>query len=66
MAPGPGPAVAGWIPVTAATEVGRGRRLGQPGEVGDPLEVHQGGKAHRSRALDGGVGSTERLVGARP
>jgi hypothetical protein len=66
MAPGEGAAVAGRISVTAIDEVGWERRLGQHGEVGDPLEAHRGGKAHRSRALDGGGGSAERLIGARP
>jgi hypothetical protein len=64
MVPRAGAAVAGWILVTAANKVGRVQWLGQHGELGDPLEAHQGGKAHRSRALDGG--SAERLIGARP
>jgi hypothetical protein len=65
MAPGAGAAMAGQIPVTVTGKVGRGWRLGQHGEVGDPLEAHLGGKAHRSRALDGGGGLAERLIDAR-
>jgi hypothetical protein len=64
MAPGARAVVAGQIPVTATGEVGRGRQLGQHDEVGDLFEVHREGEAHWSRALDGGGGSTERLVGA--
>jgi hypothetical protein len=41
-------------------------RLGQHGKVGNSIEVHQGGDAHRSGALDGGGGSAEGLTGARP
>jgi hypothetical protein len=65
MAPGAGAVVADRIPTTATGEVGRGQRLGQHDKVGDLFEVHRGGEAHRSRALDSGGGSADRLVGAR-
>jgi hypothetical protein len=66
MAPGAGVVVAGRIPMIAAGEVGQGWWLGQHDEVGDLFEVHRGGEVHRSRALNGGGGSTERLIGVRP
>jgi hypothetical protein len=58
--------VASRIPVSAANEVGRGRRLGQHGEVGNSIEAHWGGEAHRRGALGSGGGSTEGLANALP
>jgi hypothetical protein len=40
--------------------------LGQHSKVGNSIEVHRGGEAHRSGDLDGGGGTTEGLTGARP
>jgi hypothetical protein len=59
-------AVANRILASAAGEVGWGQRLGKHGKVGNSIEVHRGGEAHRSEALDGGGGSVEGLTGARP
>jgi hypothetical protein len=47
--------VAGWISASAAGEVGRGRQLGQHGEVGNLIKAHQGGEAHQRGALGGGA-----------
>jgi hypothetical protein len=47
LAPGAGAAVAGRIPVPAVSEVGRERRLGQHGFVGNSIEASRGGVAHR-------------------
>jgi hypothetical protein len=59
-------AVSGWIPMSAASEVGRERWLGQHDNVGNPIETSRGGVAHRRGVLVGGGGSVEEwLTGER-
>jgi hypothetical protein len=40
--------VASRILASAISEVGQGWQLGQHGKVGNSIEVHRGGEAHRS------------------
>jgi hypothetical protein len=46
----------------------QGRRLGQHGKVGNPIEASRGGVTHRRGALDGGgqSGARRLLVLLRP
>jgi hypothetical protein len=53
-------------PASTTCKVGRGRRLEQHGKVGNSIEAHWGGEAHRRGVLDSGGGSAEGLIGARP
>jgi hypothetical protein len=45
--------------------VGQERRLGQHGNLGNPIEASRGGVAHRRGVLIGGGGSSEGFTGAR-
>jgi hypothetical protein len=58
--------VSGQILVSTVGQVGREQRLGQHGNVGNPIEASQGGVAHRRGVLGGGGGSAEEFTGTRP